>query len=449
MTISGLTGCGTWIKSDYQRPPVNIPSQWSAMVSVADDSEKDSQQPWWYAFNDPNLNHLIDKALRKNNNLALATLKVQQARLQADLTNTNLTPEVNISGSASVSKNVQTAGSSHSYNTNIGVSYALDVWGKFARIRDIALWEVQATEWDKKSIALELIAATARLYWQIAYLNQSILTTQQSIAYTQEVLDLIKLRYVAGADSRLDEILAEGNLANQKITLTTLIQEREKAHNSLAILFDQAPNIREIERPNLTEQLPTIPVDLPVEILSRRPDLQAAELRLRKSLAKVDVTKASFYPALNLTGSIGTASTALTDLLKNPLGVLGLNLALPFVQWNTQQLNIKITQVEYEQAVIQFRQTLYNALAEVENALTTYMRYQETALQRKHLLEQALHSEKILAVRYRAGQISAKDWLAQQETRRLAALNVAENHYQQLSQLMHLYQVLGGDTAHY
>ncbi len=441
-----LAGCGSALRSDYQTPGATLPAHWVNPATTG--SEVASQDAWWKSFNDPQLDALIDKALRTNNDLAAATIKVREARLQAGLTDTNLTPAVTAGVTGSAVKNLQNGGpTTKAYGANVALSYEIDLWGRLSSLRDVSQWEATATELDRQNTALALIGTTAQLYWQIGYLNQRVTSARESIDYAQRTLDLVRVQHKAGQSSGLDEAQSMQNLATQKASLTSLVQQREEARNALAILFNQAPENRETEITALpTGALPDVPAGVPADVLSRRPDLRAAEARLRESLASVDATKASFYPAFSLTGNVGTGSTSLGDVLKNPIGTLGAGLTLPFIQWNTTQLTIKVSQAQYEQAVVNFRQTLYSSLADVENALSARTQYMAEGEQRQIAYDYAVKAEKLSETRYRAGQTGVKDWLDQQETRRSADITLAENHYNQLVNLMTLYKALGGDA---
>ena len=440
-----LAGCGSVLQTPYQTPAASVPAAWSGNASG---EAAASRSPWWQAFGDPQLDALIQRALRSNNDLAVAGWKVRQAQLQAGLTATNLTPGVTAGVNGSLSKNLDGGPSTRSYAASVSLSYELDLWGKLARQRDVTAWEATATELDRQNTALTLIGTTANLYWQIGYLNQRISSSEQSIAYAERTYALVRSQHAAGASSGLDEVQSAQNLAIQRAALTTLLQQREEARNALAILFDQNPQNRSPELPRLPQgALPDVPADVPASVLGRRPDLQAAEARLRESLANVDATRASFYPAFSLTGSVGTSSSTLGDVLRDPLGTLGAGLTLPFIQWNTTQLTIQVSQAQYQQAVVGFRQTLYSALSDVENALSARTQYLQEAQQRQLAFDYAVRAEKLSEARYRAGQTSVKDWLDQQESRRSADLSLAENRYNQLLNLMKLYQALGGDTA--
>jgi NodT family efflux transporter outer membrane factor (OMF) lipoprotein len=320
------------------------------------------------------------------------------------------------------------------------------LWGKLARAYDAKSWEAQATEQDLRSTELTIEGTVAKLYWQLAYLNQRLAFADASLAYARKTLDLINVQYKAGAASKLDVLTAERSVSSQEASRTDLIQERSETRNAMAIMFDAPPSAHIDNEPQALSNtdLPAVIEGLPAEILARRPDLSAAELRLRKSLANIDVARANFYPSFSLTGSLGTGSTSLTKILSDPVGALALNLALPFLNWNENQLNLKVSKSSYDQAVVEFRQTLYTAMSDVENILSARTQYALKAAQLKKAWESAKESERLYEVRYRAGASSLKDWLDAQEARRQAQSNLIANQYNQYINQVTLSLALGG-----
>jgi outer membrane protein TolC len=256
------------------------------------------------------------------------------------------------------------------------------------------------------------------------------------------------VKYRAGSVSALDQIQARQTLASQRAQLTQLLQQRTEARNALAILFDQAPENSVPERRQLPGgQLPAVTAGLPASLLGQRPDLQAAEQRLRKYLANVDGTRASYYPAFTLTGTLGSSSTSLLQVIQNPYAALGAGLVLPFLQWNTMKLNVEISKTEYEEAVFNFRQTLYSAFSDVENALSARIHFAEESSQLEESLALARKAEELVEVRYRTGSTALQSWLDAQESRRDAERALAVVRLSRLKNRMTLYQALGG-TMH-
>jgi len=439
-----LGGCGGLLpRSQYTRPDVALPQQWQE-PGVTGTAVATGEQ-WWRDFNDPTLNELIERALRTNNDLAAAAIRVRRAQLNASLTDTNLTPSVSVAANSSISRDLKNHVETRSSGVTGSASYELDLWGKLAGARDASRWEAEATESDRQSTALALIGTVASDYWQIAYLNERIDTARASIAYAERILELVEVKYQAGAVSSLDLVQARQTVASQRAELTQLLRQRSEARNALAILFDQAPENGVPERQQLPDgELPTVSAGLPSSLLAQRPDLKAAEQRLRKFLATVDTTRASYYPSFTLTGTLGTSSTSLLNVLQNPIAALGVGLTLPFIQWNTMKLDVEISKTEYEEAVVNFRQTLYSALSDVENALAGRTRYAEENRLLEESLKLARKAEELAEVRYRAGATPLQSWLDTQESRRSAEKSLAQNRLNRLNSQMKLFQALGG-----
>lgn len=433
------------LRSAYITPETSIPPAWAGQSLNATVAETG---PWWTAFHDPVLGDLVDQALARNNDLAAAAIRVRTARLRSDLTGTNRTPDVSVGGDTSVSRILDTGDISREHSVSGSLSYELDLWGKLAAARDAADWEARATEEDRLNTRLSLIGTVAETYWTIGYANERIAQARESIATARTTLALVGARYEAGAVSGLDLAQARQDLARQEADLPALLEELATARITLGLLFDQAPQVRMAE-PGLlpTGELPEVAAGIPSEVLRRRPDLRAAELRLRATLADVDQARADMYPALTLTGSLGSGSVDLKDVLADPIATLGAGLVLPFVQWNTVRLNIKVAESQYEEAVVNFRQTLHAALGDVENALAARERYENERPWLEESLAFARRSEALTGERYRSGAVSLQDWLETRETRRSAEVALAGNRFNRLVSRMGVFLALGGDAA--
>ncbi len=446
MVLAGslLCGCCLLPRSEFKQPQVSLPEKWQGQAVTG--TSMANGEKWWKNFNDPLLDVLIDRALRTNNDLAAATIKVRRARLQSGLIDTNLTPSVTAGANSNHTRDLKNGSSSQTHSITGSLSYEVDLWGKLASARDAGRWEAEATEVDRQNTALSLIGTTAAAYWQTAFLNQRITSSDASITYAEKALELVQAKSRAGAVSSIDLVQARQAVATQKANRTQLLRQRTEARNALAILFDQAPQYSVTERQQLPDgPLPTVEAGLPSSLLGRRPDLRAAELRLREYLANVDVSRASAYPSFTLTGSLGGSSTSLTSVVQNPIAALGVGLVLPFVQWNTTQLTIKVSQTFYEESAVNFRQTLYQALGDVENALSAHAQYEAQRIHLEQALAMSKEAEQLAEIRYRAGATGMQSWLDEQERRRTVETTLAENRLNRLNNLMKLYQSLGGD----
>ena len=447
LTIAILSGCSAVVRTPYQQPAVNMPGQFTHQGTVQGINIAQVKDQRWTLFQDAELNRLVEHALQRNNDLAVAGIRLKQAREQAGLARNQQLPRVNASTSASHQVELRDGDdSARGFSLSGSVSYEVDLWGKLASQTDAAKWEAAATQQDLQSTAQTLVASVCNVYWQLAYLNQRIVSSEASVNSSKKLYELVKAQYQAGAVSGLEMAQAEQAVVGQEASHSQLLQQRVEARNALAILFDQPPSNFDVLEPKRlgTVSLPDIQAGLPADLLARRPDLQAAELRLRKTLANGDATKASYYPSLSLSSSIGTSSTSLTELLKNPVMTLGAGLSLPFLQYNDMQRNLAISKLDYESAVTSFRQTLYSALADVDNALSasTQLKVQADAQQRTLALAQK--AESLNEIRYRAGAVALKQWIDAQESRRNAENSAIQIRLNQFNNMVTVMQSLGG-----
>lgn len=446
---STLFGCAAVVKTPYHAPSVNIPSQYqyanqNQSRNVNSNTYTDR---WWTLFGDTGLNQLVDQVIARNTDLAVAGIAIQQARLRAGLTANQ--QGLRTSSSVSTGQTIDlNSGNDNSQglSVNAGLSYELDLFGKLARQTEASRWEALATEQDLQATAQTLVGTTARLYWQLAYLNESLATAKQSLQTSETLYRLVNSQYQAGAVSGLDLTQAEQAVQSQQANLSQIQQSLVETRTAIAVLLHiplQQLNLQEPQRlPQI--RLPEIASGLPADILSRRPDLRAAELRLRETLATKDATVASYYPSISLTGGLGASSTSLTQLIKNPILTLGANLSLPFLQYNDMKKDIAISQLDYEKAIIEYRQTLYQAFGDVENALSARTELSKQVQLQQRNLELAEKVERLTDVRYRNGAVALKTLLDQQQTTRTARLSLVDTKQSQYNAYVTLMQALGG-----
>jgi NodT family efflux transporter outer membrane factor (OMF) lipoprotein len=431
------------MRTHYSRPQANVPLSYAH----ADERAKASLDHWWRGFNDTNLNALIDEALKQNNDLALAALNVRAAALQTHLAVIN--PIVTVGYTYDYSKVLQDdVPATHFHSLTTSVSYEIDLWDQLAATKDVARWEARATEQDRQSVALTLIGSAVNLYFELANLNHRIDLSEQSIAYAEKSLRLVQVVKAAGGATDLEIAEAEQTLESQKGTQADLIEQRVEVRNALTVLLNGEQWSPVSEASVVPEGLPPpVGAGLPASLLDRRPDLRAAEMRLRETLAQSDATRLSFYPNLSLTGSLGTASTGLAELVSNPLGSLAATLSLPFVQMNQAHFATALARTQYERAVVSFRKTLLQALIDVDNALSARTQLAEEGAQLERSLESAKTIERLTEIRYRAGAVQLRTWLDSQEIRRQAEIALGINRLQRLQNYVTLCQALGGDAT--
>lgn len=447
LSVLCLTSACGLTQTAYERPALYVPAVWTQGDGPKQEAEAKGLF-WWKAFGDESLNRLVDDVLAKNNDLAAAAFRVREARLRANLAADQYIPDFSASGAGTKSFGLREGGGvSSRYAASADARYELDLWGKIAREKDAAAWEALATQEDKESAAIALIGTTVSLYWKIAYLNERIALSSASIDYQKKIVELARVQNSLGATSAIERASAERGLAAQEAAHTQILQQKVEAMNAFDILFDGPPGTRRANPVTLPKgDLPRLSASVPASLLSRRPDLRAAEYRLREYLSDVDATRLSYLPSFSLTGSLGSSSATLSRILTDPVGTLGAGLTLPFLNLFDMSNTIALSEAKYEAAVVAFRQTVYSALSDVDNALSARAKNAEQGKRLWEALENARRAASLYEVQYKEGHIPLQTWLDAQESLRSAEVAVLENRYRQFGDCVTLYKALGGDA---
>ncbi|STB68623.1 cation efflux system protein [Citrobacter freundii] len=443
-----LAGCSYLTRSDYQRPTLSLPTQWKQTDSL--DGGQDVEN-WWQRFNDPRLSRVIVQVLESNNDLALAAITLQKARVAAGLTATNISPDVSVDSSASNSKSVrQGSEAQENYRSSISIGYELDLWGKLMHAREQSQWEAMAGAQDYEATILSTIGTTAQLYWSIALYNQQIRNQREGLVISEQTVQQVESWFRAGKVGQLDVLQAQQALLSRQNQLRELKQQRDNARNALALLLNR-PSEQHTDEAIFLDVNQNVPVmqSTPLQVISRRPDIRAAESRLRAALAGYDASRLRFYPSLSLNSSLEAGSQLFSQWFRDPIRTVGSSLTLPFIQWNTTQLTIQQADLHIKEAAITFRSTSYAALAEVDNAMEKRLSADE---QRSRLRQSIVLSQKrhvLTESRYRAGAVDFQTLLNAQDDVLTLENNLAQTQYDYLYATLQLWLALGGGEMQY
>lgn len=441
-----LSACGA-ARSAYETPmPLGpVKPSWTQPSLPAD---AETSGPWWSRFGDPALDALVLTVLERNQDLAAAGWRLRQARAQADLAASRQAPILSGGANASASRPFDSGSTVRAHDATLGIAYEVDLWGRLAAQTDAAGWAATATEQDLGATRLSLIGSTVDLYFQLAYLNERLALAAANLDAAERRQELVDVRYRAGEESGLAVQEVRESLIAQQTVVSQLTQQRVGARNALGLLLGSGHGtILDGEPARVSDRVaPTPDAGLPAELLARRPDLRAAEARLRSLLAETDATRASFYPTLSLTGSAGGSSESLGNLLSNPVGTIAGALTLPFLDIAGQRLTNTAARAGYEAARLDFQQAFITALSEVEDALSLGRELATQGELREQALDAARRAEAINEARYRAGEIGLRDVLDSEDRRRAAEVALTDSRLAQLTSAIDLHLALGGDT---
>lgn len=401
---------------------------------------------WWQTFGDSGLNALVAQALANNVDLKQAAISVNKALYQANILGANLVPEYNASVGANASRNLDTRENSRRYSSQLGLSYELDLWRRLNATASAQVWEQRATEQDLAATRLTVANNVADAYFQVAYLNEAVKLTEQSIEHYRQILQIARSKYRHGRAASIEVTQAEQSLLSAQNSLLALQQSRETTEAILRNLLNLRPG-QPMAVPSADFRLPEggkVDLDIPISTLSARPDLIAADYRLQSALKSQQAQYRSWYPSITLNAALSTGSEHSRNLFNVPLLGGSVSLNLPFLNWHTLLWRDRSAEADFENAKLAFEKALTTALNEV---YANYRQYQSSRqmlgnMHRRHRLN--VENSRYYRVRYQNGRNELKDWLAALNTEYGSAQALFDSHYQGLRYESMVYKAMAG-----
>lgn len=439
----GLAGCSV-TDTSYIRQNLPAAPRWNdtAQMKVAYPSAN-----WWVSFGDDRLNRLIDTVLASNNDILTAALRSRKAVLQAQLTGGNALPTVTGGAKGQMSKALGAGTVSREFSVELGSAYEIDLWGRLAAARDVSALQADATAEDMLTARTTVAASAIEAYWRLAYINQDIAEARDALASARKIQSLVIQQTEIGSATGLEVSEIRQTVEEQAALLADAEQSRAVVRNALTVLLN-GQELPVTEPRWLASRMPEpIAPGLPAELLARRPDLRAAELRLRAALRATDVERRSLYPQVSLTGALGGTSTELSRLLSNPLATLGTGITLPFLNMRDGKLRVAVSDADYQIAASEFRSSLLTAFSETSTALSARVTLRQKGRHLKAALDAAETAAKLIEERYRAGSVELRVWIDAQNRSRAARRAYTANRLEQLLAEVQIFRVLGGPPS--
>lgn len=393
---------------------------------------------WWRRYDDPQLNALMDEALSASPSLVQAEARVRRARALAE--------QQRAAGLPSLSANARVAETRQSYNLGIppdfvpkgyndtgrgtlDLNWDLDLFGQNRANLAAATSEAEAARMDAAEARLMLTTNIAAAYADLAQLFNEREAAGQALTNRKATAQLIAQRVRAGSANEGEARQAEANAAAAAQDLAAVDEQIGLNRNRLAALAGQGPDR------GLALQRPSgaiaagfgLPANLAVDLVGRRPDVQAARLRAEAAGGRIRAARAGFYPNVNLAAFIGREALGL-DLLRSPgsqIGQAGLALSLPIFSAGRLEGAYRGARADYDSAVAAYDETLVQALQQVADAAVSARQLQTRLTESRRAVAAAEDAYRIAKLRYEGGLtnylavLSAEDTLIAQ--RRIAA----------------------------
>ncbi|EPN6936077.1 MULTISPECIES: efflux transporter outer membrane subunit [Klebsiella] len=401
-----LSGCT--VGPDYQRPTMTMPLHYKEARGWRQAAPQDSvgKGEWWAVYRDPQLDSLLRQVSISNQNVANYTALYRQAQALAAGSRADLFPTLGYDASStrsgSRSSGQRTTGNTH--QAELSASWELDLWGKLRRTLEENRASAEASAAELANITLSAQSELAQDYFQLRVMDEQIALYQRSVAAYEGYLRVINNKYQAGSESR-----------------ATLAQAQMQLEHAIALLIGRAPAQFSLPAAKLTATLPAIPQALPAQLLQRRPDIAEAERNVAAANAAVGVAIAGYYPDLTLSASGGVSSSALHNLLSLPNRVwsLGPSLSGTVLDFGATSAEVEQARAAYDAKVASYRQTVLEALQEVENYLVELNTLQGEVASQQRATVAAQESARITRNQYDAGMIDYLD-VATTENSRLS-----------------------------
>ncbi len=444
----------------YKKPDVNVPQTWESPFpwQAASPSDSIPKGSWWTIFGDAELNQYEERAIAGNQTLKAADSRLSEARSTARVTAAGLYPELDAGPSvsrqrysanrpgfsgASVSPNAFTQ---NVFSIPFTLNYEIDLFGRVRHSLEASNYNLQASAADLENVRLMITAELAADYFQLRELDAEIAVVRKAVAFEQDGLKLVEERHSGGAVSGLDVAQQQTVLESSLTQLSLLQRQRAQYEHAIALLQGQPASDFKAPVRALAELPPAIPLNLPSELLQRRPDIATAERQVAAANAQIGVARAAFYPSLPLTGGAGFSSRDIASLVTVPSAVWSIGLAAlePLIAGGRNRARLQYARAAYDECVADYRESALVAFQQVEDALSGLNSLTAASDSQQRAVAAANQSLKLANARYSGGIVTYLDVITAQEQALAAERLAAQLFGQRMVTSVYLVKALGG-----
>jgi multidrug efflux system outer membrane protein len=381
-----ILGAGCAVGPDYHPPQTKVPGNWSEAQRGGATNAPVEFTDWWKTFHDPELDSLIERAVKANYDLRIAEAQLLQARALRSGVVWEFTPTIN--GSASfkdrqLSKNAQSFVGpgqklqTHFYDAGFDASWEIDIFGGLRRQLQQANAQYASVEDHRRAVLVSVLAEVARNYIDVRGLQQRVDINRRNIVAQQESVEITRARFNAGLTSELDVKQAEVLLATTRAQLPTVETALKQTVHQLSVLIGREPGalLDELAAIAPVPALPPeVPVGLPSELLRRRPDVRAAEHDLAAATANVGVQTAELFPKFYLLGLGGYSTISASSWISpgSQYWTAGPTMTWRLLDFGRIRAQIKAADAQTKGVLAAYEKAVVTAFQDVEDALVAY-----------------------------------------------------------------------------
>ncbi len=477
--IGALAGCT--VGPDYRLPELRLPALFTAASAppaastpAKKQAEKEVPPPdlgrWWRSLNDPELDTLIERAIKSSPDIEIALTRLQEARTFEAVVLGEALPAVDLAGGAGKGTGTDltkdkvpptlragdhTTGLKH-INAIVGfdAAWQLDLFGQYRRQIEAAGYAAEAAAAARNAVLIAVVADVARAYIDLRGLQMQLAVLQQNIDTARRTLGVVRTRFERGLTNELDLALARRQLATLEAQVAPLPAQISAARNAIAVLVGQYPEdlAPELAKPAMIPALPReVASGLPVDLLRRRPDIREAERQLAANTAQIGVATARLFPRLAVTAGVGSQSQGLgvTPAVTNFIWSAGPAAYWPLLDFGTLDALVDIADLETHEQLVRYKRAIITAVQEVEDAIASFRAQQARLAGLGDALAASQRSVTLATERYDRGLTDFLNVLDAERQEYELEQQYAAAQQGAAEQFIALYRALGGGWEDY
>jgi len=442
-----LTLSGCQIAPVHDKPAAPVPG---SFPSAGANAKAAAEIGWRDFFRNPELQEVIAQALANNRDLKTAALRIEEARALYGIQRADQLPTVNATGGVTSSRQLFRGQPFETtvYQVGLGMTaFELDFFGRVKNLSDAALAQFFATEEARRSAQIALVGEVAKTWLAERALAEQVLIAERTLKARQDAFDLVKQRFDAGVSNALELRQSETLVQSARVSALALRRQHAQSVNALTLLTGSGTKLPAQTATLSAQQITSdIRAGLPSDLLANRPDIRAAEQRLRASEANIAAARAAFFPRISLTAAVGLASPQLSGLFSGGTGIWSFApaVSLPIFDSGRNQAGLDLAQVRSNIAVAEYEKAIQVAFREVADALDARATLgDEIAAQERARDAQAARVE-LAQTRYRNGVANYLEVLDAERELYAAEQQLLQTRLLRLTNAVDLYRSLGG-----
>ena len=423
--------------------PVNVGVDTTEVFAASGQNYAPKQ--WWTAFEDQQLNSLVDTALHSNFNLKTTWQRLQAAQAAVDRQSSSFFPTLDASASGEVSKYQNQYIQNQSFRLGMSAGYEVDLWGRIQSRVEAERYRAKAAMSDYQTAAISLAAEITRTWYQLIEARNQLELVNEQVKTNTKVLDLIETRFGSGQIRSADILRQRRLLESTREQRIVAEKQVNLLEHKLAVLLGKAPQKAIKKSIDTLPKLPPLPkTGVPADLIRRRPDVQAAYDRLMAADRDLAAAISNQYPRFSISASASTSADNVESLFKDWARTLGGNLLAPIFYGGRLRAEVDQSESIRKQRLFEYVQTILNAFREVEDALVQEQKQVEKIQSIREQVKLAKQTYKQLRIEYFNGMGGYLDVLtALDEVQRLQR-NLISAHLNLLEYRIALYRSIAG-----